>query len=484
MESKIKRKAKINYFGPQKILFTIFCLLFILALLTNFAINLTTLDVDKSDAYGNMHFGYISWPMAIILWLLSISVFVLAVMQKRVVSSIISFIVAGAIIYTTLLTYHDLDTYYTDIKYDDFRVVGDLLVHLGALILTLIITIFQPRKGVFLKMKIDVTNYVKKQKELENGDEKCNQLRKMVKVKDFNGIVELLSPFAVEQEKEKMIKYYEKEEIDENNGESRFVGTTFSYFFHLLLWKFLMIITFRLAYPFVIVMQEKYLAKRTYTSNNKNEFDGNGAQLIGKYILWLFLSIITFGIFYIVLAARVIKWKVSHTHFEESEIKESHYDGSGVVRFFLNMGLAILTIITLTLAYPFKIATMNRYDAKHMIVDKNRLKFTGTAMQYIGRHIAWTLLSIITFGIYYMFVPLRKQKWIRSHIIIDTDATIGEDENYGSGKDNEYSEEAPIVDKTNDDVIVGNDSSENKEETIDKNEIEEEEINNNNNEEN
>ena len=206
----------------------------------------------------------------------------------------------------------------------------------------------------------------------------------------------------------------------ETNGESSFQASSFIFWLHTLLWNFLTIISFGIAYPFVVSMKETYLSKRTITSGHKNDFDGNGFQLIGKYIIWLILCVITFGIYSIVLIARLLKWKASHTHFVDSNNKLSTYDGSGFVRFFMNLGLTFLAVITLSFAYPFKVATMLRYDKRHTIIDGYRLQFTGTAMGYFGKHIIWTLLTIITLGIYYIFVPLKKQKWIREHTIINS----------------------------------------------------------------
>lgn len=203
--------------------------------------------------------------------------------------------------------------------------------------------------------------------------------------------------------------------------DSQFKALSISFFLHLLLWNFLTVISLGIAKPFVVAMREKYFAKRTWTDGYRNKFDGNGFELIGKYIIWLILSVVTLGIYLIVLESRLIKWKTKHTHFREVENKQSYYDGSAFPRFFLKLGLNILAVVTLGLMYPFKIASLNRYDKAHSVVDGYRLRFTGTAMGYFSNHILWTLLSIITIGIYYIFVPLKKEKWIRKNTHISRD---------------------------------------------------------------
>ena len=57
---------------------------------------------------------------------------------------------------------------------------------------------------------------------------------------------------------------------DPSITDSRFIGSSFGYFIHIILWGLLLVITLGIAYPFVVVMEEKYLANRTYTTGHKN----------------------------------------------------------------------------------------------------------------------------------------------------------------------------------------------------------------------
>ena len=277
--------------------------------------------------------------------------------------------------------------------------------------------------SIFIVINVKASPYRNKFSKLydSKGSEFKKQVIDCLNTDDIEKLAELLElkPECNNEEFAKYLADIGAGGYDPSITDSRFVGKAIGYFFHRLLWGLLLVITFGIAYPFVVVMKQKYLANRTYTTGHKNLFNGNGFQLIGKYILWIFLTIITFGIFSIWLITKLIKWKTSHTHFIDSEVKESTYDGNGFVRYFLNIGLWILACITFGLAYPFKVCALNRYDKKHSIIDGYRLKFTGTAMQYFGKHILWTFLSIITIGIYYIFVSLKKEAWVRKHTIID-----------------------------------------------------------------
>ena len=43
------------------------------------------------------------------------------------------------------------------------------------------------------------------------------------------------------------------------------------------------------------------------------------------------------------------------------------------------------------------------------------MKFDGTGAQLFGSYIKWFLLSIVTFGIYTLWLPIKMQQWITKH---------------------------------------------------------------------
>ena len=46
------------------------------------------------------------------------------------------------------------------------------------------------------------------------------------------------------------------------------------------------------------------------------------------------------------------------------------------------------------------------------------LGFDGKAIQYFGKRVLWTLLTIITFGIYAFWLKVNSVKWTVSHTLI------------------------------------------------------------------
>lgn len=56
------------------------------------------------------------------------------------------------------------------------------------------------------------------------------------------------------------------------------------------------------------------------------------------------------------------------------------------------------------------------YQINHTVYNGKRLKFEGTGGDLFVNIFKWILLSIITLGIYTLFIPVRKTKWVISNI--------------------------------------------------------------------
>jgi uncharacterized membrane protein YjgN (DUF898 family) len=75
----------------------------------------------------------------------------------------------------------------------------------------------------------------------------------------------------------------------------------------------------------------------------------------------------------------------------------------------------LITTVTLGICYPFAVVLMQRWRAKHCTIDGHRLVFTGTATGLFGLWIKWFLLSVVTFGIYLLWVGPRIEAWKWRH---------------------------------------------------------------------
>ena len=57
-----------------------------------------------------------------------------------------------------------------------------------------------------------------------------------------------------------------------------------------------------------------------------------------------------------------------------------------------------------------------KWDTKHTVISGNSIKFNGNAFQLLGNCIKWTFLSIITVGIYALWLPIKVRKWKVKHM--------------------------------------------------------------------
>lgn len=185
-----------------------------------------------------------------------------------------------------------------------------------------------------------------------------------------------------------------------------------------MLTVFVSAITLGIAYPFMLCFKMKWQANHTYIDGRKMVFDGNGMQLWGKYLLWLLLSIITFGIYFVTCAkVNILKWKTKHTHFEGvgQGAEESAFSGKWYQLAGVNMLCNFVTLITLSFGQYWAHCYKLRWECKHKTVDGVKLVFDGTAMQYFAKRIVWVLLTIITFGVYGLWLKVKSEKWTVQH---------------------------------------------------------------------
>ena len=94
----------------------------------------------------------------------------------------------------------------------------------------------------------------------------------------------------------------------------------------------------------------------------------------------------------------------------------SFFDGrTGQYIGYMILGV-FLTLITLTIAYPWVLCMMERWRVKHIVVSGQRLYFGGSGGGLIGLWIKWIFLTIITIGIYGLFIPVSLEKWKAKHL--------------------------------------------------------------------
>lgn len=73
--------------------------------------------------------------------------------------------------------------------------------------------------------------------------------------------------------------------------------------------------TLGIAYPYALVLKQRWIAKHTYVKGFQLKFTGTGVGLFGQWIKWFLLCVITLGIYGFWVAPRLRRWIVEHTDF-------------------------------------------------------------------------------------------------------------------------------------------------------------------------
>ena len=98
----------------------------------------------------------------------------------------------------------------------------------------------------------------------------------------------------------------------------------------------------------------------------------------------------------------------------------SKYTNGAIMELLVGLGVAVGTICTLFIAFPFLYCAQQKWKLKNTYVNGRRLTFDGNGAQLIGKWILWILLSLITLGLYAIFaMPLNMQKWRTSHTHVE-----------------------------------------------------------------
>lgn len=104
-------------------------------------------------------------------------------------------------------------------------------------------------------------------------------------------------------------------------------------------------------------------------------------------------------------------------------MKDSYFDGGLLQLVGYTLLGVLVTVITLGICLPWAYTMIYNWEAKHTVINGERLHFNGTAIGLFGNWIKWLLLTIITLGIYGFWLGIKLKKWRVSHTYTASGAT-------------------------------------------------------------
>ena len=131
---------------------------------------------------------------------------------------------------------------------------------------------------------------------------------------------------------------------------------------------------------------------------NNSVFTGRLLNLIGTGILMILIVAIMAGV------AGVLVVAVGGVGQEGTQMGIMQYAMIAVGAFLVLLGMAWAEIRFI------------KWDTKHTVISGNSIKFNGNAFQLLGNCFKWTFLTIITVGIYSLWLPIKVRQWKVKHM--------------------------------------------------------------------
>lgn len=125
-------------------------------------------------------------------------------------------------------------------------------------------------------------------------------------------------------------------------------------------------------------------------------------------------------------------------NFDEVKVEkvirtDSYFDGKFIEYLGYKILALLISLVSIGIAKPWADKILLEYQINHTVYNGKRLKFEGKGTSLFVLRFKWILFTIITLGIYYIWVPLNMEKWIASNTHFeDEDLIVGE--SYFDGK--------------------------------------------------
>ena len=110
------------------------------------------------------------------------------------------------------------------------------------------------------------------------------------------------------------------------------------------------------------------------------------------------------------------KYAKTPNEAENEKNGQSGFDGWLIQEIGWKLLGILVTVVTLGLGFPLAYCWKVRWEYEHTLYDGKRLSFDGRASQLIGNWILWLLLSLVTCGIYIIFIPKQLMNWKLLHL--------------------------------------------------------------------
>ena len=94
---------------------------------------------------------------------------------------------------------------------------------------------------------------------------------------------------------------------------------------------------------------------------------------------------------------------------------QSQFNGTVGEYFRLSILMFLLVVFTLGLGMPWAICMLHRWRMNNLVIDGKQVFFCGRGKKLFWRYIGWSILSLLTLGVYAFRIPVKVMDWLMDH---------------------------------------------------------------------
>jgi len=231
------------------------------------------------------------------------------------------------------------------------------------------------------------------------------------------------------------------------NLESRFDGSMALHFLYQILKALATVASASVLYPLSVYLYERYLCQNSYIEGRQLKFVGRLAKVYIIYLSGMVFAALSLFVFnYIInriswpfeskiiewgtnafvagmntlfITARVRKWKKANTIYQGSlDHKNSYLDRNFFQLVLISAFSAVFGVLSFGLALPYIKKLKAQYFINLTTICKEKLYFTGKAVDLYKKLPIWIILLIITIGGYMLYVNYYLEVWTAKNTIV------------------------------------------------------------------
>lgn len=118
---------------------------------------------------------------------------------------------------------------------------------------------------------------------------------------------------------------------------------------------------------------------------------------------------------------QVVEKIVEKAIIPETTKENTYFDGKTIQLLGWSLLGCLVTVFTLGICFPIAYAWVEKWRAKHTVINGFRHKLNASGGKLIGKWVLWMLLFIVTLTIFGLWIPVKLEKWKVAHMVLEFD---------------------------------------------------------------